>query len=146
GRPERLARTTPEAPDLHRMLATMRDEGVRAVAMEVSSHALAYGRSDGLVFDVAVFTNLSQDHLDFHGSMPRYFETKAGLFKPTHSRRGVVNADDAWGRRLIEAPSIPISTYALEGDADLRPTGVQVAATGVVLRVDDLEVSSPLLG
>ena len=146
GRPERLARTTPEAPDLHRMLATMRDEGVRAVAMEVSSHALAYGRTDGLVLDVAVFTNLSQDHLDFHGSMPRYFETKAGLFTPAHARRGVVNADDAWGRRLIEARSIPISTYALESDADLRPTGVQVATTGVVFRVHDLEVRSSLLG
>jgi UDP-N-acetylmuramoyl-L-alanyl-D-glutamate--2,6-diaminopimelate ligase len=146
GRVEPLARTTPEAPDLHRLLATMRAEGVRAVAMEVSSHALAYGRTDGVVFDVAVFTNLSQDHLDLHGSMSHYFETKAGLFTPTHTRGGVVNADDEWGRRLIEGSSIPISTYALEGVANLRPTDVRVTSGGIAFRIGDLEVVSPLLG
>ena len=76
------ARTTPEATDLHALLAVMKERGVDAVAMEVSSHALALGRVDGVVFDVAAFTNLSQDHLDFHRDMADYFATKALLFDP----------------------------------------------------------------
>ena len=72
--------------------------------MEVSSHALAQHRVDGAVFDVALFTNLSQDHLDFHADMESYFAAKAGLFTPAHSRRGVVCVDDEWGRRLARRP------------------------------------------
>ena len=85
GSPVAIARTTPEAPDLHRLLARMRHTGVRAVAMEVSSHALAQRRVDGIRFDAAVFTNLSQDHLDYHGSMEAYFDAKARLFEPEHA-------------------------------------------------------------
>ena len=87
GAAEPLARTTPEAPDLHRVLARMREDLVRVVAMEISSHALAQHRTDGLVADVALFTNLSQDHLDFHPSMEAYFEAKRRLFAPTHAQR-----------------------------------------------------------
>jgi UDP-N-acetylmuramoyl-L-alanyl-D-glutamate--2,6-diaminopimelate ligase len=89
GRPVPLDRTTPEAPDLHRLLAGMRDAGVRAVAMEVSSHALDQQRVGGVVFDVAIFTNLSQDHLDYHPSMEAYFGAKARLFTPTMRTAGV---------------------------------------------------------
>jgi UDP-N-acetylmuramoyl-L-alanyl-D-glutamate--2,6-diaminopimelate ligase len=78
-----------------------------AVAMEVSSHALVQSRVEGIHFDVAVFTNLSHDHLDYHGSMEQYFEAKATLFTPSHALRGVVHADDAWGRRLLERSRIP---------------------------------------
>jgi UDP-N-acetylmuramoyl-L-alanyl-D-glutamate--2,6-diaminopimelate ligase len=94
------ARTTPEAPVLQRRLAEHRDGGRRAVAMEVSSHGLVEHRVDGIVFDVAAFTNLSRDHLDHHHTMEEYFEAKAGLFDPARARVAVVNTDDPWGRRL----------------------------------------------
>jgi len=95
-------RTTPEAPVLQGLLAGLRDEGRRAVAMEVSSHALTQHRVDGIVFDVAAFTNLSRDHLDHHGTMEEYFEAKARLFEPGRARAAVVAVDDAWGRRLAD--------------------------------------------
>jgi UDP-N-acetylmuramoyl-L-alanyl-D-glutamate--2,6-diaminopimelate ligase len=141
-----LAHTTPEAPDLHRVLARMRVAGVEAVALEASSHALAQRRLDGLVVDVALFTNLSQDHLDFHPSMEAYFEAKAALFKPDHARAGVVNADDPWGRRLLQRPSIPITTYALDAPADLRASRVEVGHEGVSLVVEGVRVDSALRG
>ncbi|TGJ94667.1 UDP-N-acetylmuramoyl-L-alanyl-D-glutamate--2,6-diaminopimelate ligase, partial [Actinotalea fermentans ATCC 43279 = JCM 9966 = DSM 3133] len=113
--PSRL--TTPEAADLQALLATMREDGVGTLAMEVSSHALSLHRVDGVVFDVAGFTNLSQDHLDFHGDLQEYFEAKAALFTPQHARRGVVVVDDAWGRRLAEVATIPVSTLAVAAGA-----------------------------
>ena len=80
----------------------MVERGVDTCVMEVSSHALALHRVDGVVFDVALFTNLSQDHLDFHADMEDYFAAKASLFTPARARLGVVCVDDAWGRRLAE--------------------------------------------
>ena len=80
----------------------MVERGVEACAMEVSSHALVMGRVDGVVFDVAVFLNLGRDHLDFHRDMEDYFAAKASLFTPERARRGLVNVDDEWGRRLVE--------------------------------------------
>jgi UDP-N-acetylmuramoyl-L-alanyl-D-glutamate--2,6-diaminopimelate ligase len=146
GDPVALARTTPEAPDLHRLLARMRGRGVEAVAVEVSSHALAFERVGGLVFDVAAFTNLSQDHLDLHGSMETYFAAKARLFTPGHARRAIVNVDDAWGRRLLEEPSIPLTTIAIDGPADLQATDVQADAHGLTLTIDGLRLRSHLRG
>ncbi|MHB1488746.1 MAG: UDP-N-acetylmuramoyl-L-alanyl-D-glutamate--2,6-diaminopimelate ligase [Acidimicrobiales bacterium] len=101
------ARTTPESPVLQALLGRFRQEGRTAVAMEVSSHAMIQHRVDQVNFDVAVFTNLSQDHLDFHGDMDEYFAAKASLFTPQHARRAVVNADDPWGRRLMAIQQIP---------------------------------------
>jgi UDP-N-acetylmuramoyl-L-alanyl-D-glutamate--2,6-diaminopimelate ligase len=95
-------RTTPESPDLQRQLAALVAEGRRAVALEVSSHALTQHRVDGIVFDVAAFTNLSRDHLDHHGTMENYFEAKASLLAPGFCRHAVVFADDPWGARLLE--------------------------------------------
>jgi UDP-N-acetylmuramoyl-L-alanyl-D-glutamate--2,6-diaminopimelate ligase len=114
--------------------------------MESSSHALAQHRVDGVVADVAVFTNLSQDHLDYHPSMDAYFEAKARLFTPALARRGVVNADDAFGRRLLDEPAIPIGTFAVDTAADLRARDLQVDPRGVGFRVHDVEVRSPLRG
>ena len=119
------ARTTPEAPDLQRTLAGMVAEGRRAVAMEVSSHALTQHRVDGIVFDVAVFTNLSRDHLDHHGTMEAYFEAKASLFTPERCRHAVVVADDRWGERLLER------LRGLEGD-DFAVTAVRADEAGDV--------------
>ena len=114
------ARTTPEAPDLHALLGAMRERGIDAVAMEVSSHALALGRVDGLVFDAAIFTNLTQDHLDFHGTMEDYFEAKASLFTPARAQRAVIGVDDAWGRQLAVRTELPLTTFALDGQADVE--------------------------
>ncbi|QAY62336.1 UDP-N-acetylmuramoyl-L-alanyl-D-glutamate--2,6-diaminopimelate ligase [Xylanimonas allomyrinae] len=106
--PSRL--TTPEAADLQALLAAMREDGVRTLAMEVSSHALALHRVDGVRYGVAGFTNLSQDHLDFHGDLQSYFAAKALLFTPEHARCGVVVVDDAWGERMAEVATIPVAT------------------------------------
>ena len=104
-------RTTPEAPEIHGILARMVEDGVELASLEVSSHALVLHRADQVVFDVACFTNLSQDHLDFHGTMEEYFRAKRMLFTPEHSRRGIVCVDDEWGRRLADEASVPVTTY-----------------------------------
>jgi UDP-N-acetylmuramoyl-L-alanyl-D-glutamate--2,6-diaminopimelate ligase len=122
--------TTPEAPDLHALFAVMRERGVRVCAMEVSSHALVMGRVDGVVFDVACFTNLGRDHLDFHADVEDYFAAKASLFTPERARLGLVNADDEFGRRLANQAAIPVRTFSTTGAADWRAGDVQVAATG----------------
>lgn len=111
------SRTTPEATDLHALLAVMREQGLDACVMEVSSHALSLHRVDGVVYDVAAFTNLSQDHLDFHSTMEDYFLAKASLFTPERARRAVVCVDDAWGRRLVEQASLPVTSLST-GPAD----------------------------
>jgi UDP-N-acetylmuramoyl-L-alanyl-D-glutamate--2,6-diaminopimelate ligase len=122
-------RTTPEAPDVQAILATMVAAGMRAVAMEVSSHALVLGRVDGLQFDVSGFTNLSPDHLDFHADMEDYFSAKAGLFTAQRSRRAVLNVDDRWGRRLAETVTIPAVTYGF-AEADWTADLIESDAAG----------------
>jgi UDP-N-acetylmuramoyl-L-alanyl-D-glutamate--2,6-diaminopimelate ligase len=112
--------------------------------MEVSSHGLDQHRVDGTRFACAVFTNLSQDHLDYHGTLEAYFEAKAKLFTPALADRAVVNVDDPAGRRLVAASSIPIVTFGLDSDADVRATGVEVSPDGVRFVVDGLEVKSRL--
>jgi UDP-N-acetylmuramoyl-L-alanyl-D-glutamate--2,6-diaminopimelate ligase len=121
-------RTTPEATEVQRVLAGVRDrqksDGSRhAVAMEVSSHALVQSRVEGIHFDVAVFTNLSHDHLDYHGTMEEYFEAKAMLFTPSRALCAVVQADDPWGRRLLRRARIPMVAvhHADATDIVLRP-------------------------
>lgn len=103
-------RTTPESCDVHRLLAVMSERSIDDCVMEVSSHALSLHRVDAVGYDIALFTNLSQDHLDFHGDMEDYFEAKAALFTPERSRRGVVCVDDAWGRRLAREATIECVT------------------------------------
>jgi len=106
------ARTTPEAPDLQALLAVMAERGVGSVSMEVSSHALALHRVDGTAFDVVAFSNLSQDHLDFHADLDDYFNAKARLFTSRFARAGVVNVDDDHGRRLLDVADIPLTTVS----------------------------------
>ncbi|WP_028266714.1 UDP-N-acetylmuramoyl-L-alanyl-D-glutamate--2,6-diaminopimelate ligase [Arthrobacter sp. MA-N2] len=112
--------TTPESTDVHALLALMRERGLDSASMEVSSHALSFHRVDSVTFDVAGFTNLTQDHLDLHGSMDEYFRTKAELFSASRARRAVVTVDDEWGRLLAEGAGIPVTTLsAVPGtDAD----------------------------
>jgi UDP-N-acetylmuramoyl-L-alanyl-D-glutamate--2,6-diaminopimelate ligase len=133
--------TTPEAPDLQAMLAVMVERGVTAAAMEVSSHSLALGRVAGTRYDVGVFLNLSQDHLDFHGGFEEYFAAKARLFTPAYAGVGVVNVADRYGRRLVASASIPITTFCADADsgaytnADWRAADVRCGADGSTFRV-----------
>lgn len=127
GEDVKTALTTPEAPDLHGLFAMMRERGVEACAMEVSSHALVMGRVDGVVFDVAVFLNLGRDHLDFHADVEDYFLAKAALFTPERARLGLVNIDDEHGRRLALQAAIPVLTFSTEGrPADWRATDIEL--------------------
>jgi UDP-N-acetylmuramoyl-L-alanyl-D-glutamate--2,6-diaminopimelate ligase len=163
-------RTTPEAPVLQRLLGELRDEGRTAVAMEVSSHALTQHRVDGIVFDVAAFTNLSREHLDHHRTMEEYFEAKAGLFDRSRSKLAVVNVDDRWGLRLAGelagADVVPVRRSDAEdvvlsvGSSSFRWRGVPVtlplsgifnvdnallaAAIATALGVDDEQVAEGL--
>ena len=109
--------TTPEASEMHALLARMREAGVRAVAVEVSAQALTRHRVDGLVFDVVAFTNLSHDHLDDYADMEEYFQAKLALFAPEHGKRGVVCLDTAWGVRIVAESRIPVTTIATIGHA-----------------------------
>jgi UDP-N-acetylmuramoyl-L-alanyl-D-glutamate--2,6-diaminopimelate ligase len=111
----KIGLTTPEAPDTQALLAVMREHGAQAVAMEVSSHALAMGRADGIDFAVAAFTNLSQDHLDFHADMADYFAAKARLFDG-RARRAVVVTDDEWGRQMAALAGPGVITVNTRGD------------------------------
>ena len=148
----RTALTTPEAPDLHGLFAMMRERGVVACAMEVSSHALVMGRVDGVVFDVAVFTNLGRDHLDFHADVEEYYRAKASLFTPARARLGLVNVDDEHGRRLLAEATIPLRTFSPTGrEADWQAVDVELTATGstfTVLGPDGIAVDAgvPLPG
>jgi UDP-N-acetylmuramoyl-L-alanyl-D-glutamate--2,6-diaminopimelate ligase len=124
-----VVRTTPEAFDLQRTFAEMLDAGDEACAMEISSHALELRRADGIHVAAAVFTNLTQDHLDFHHTMEEYFQAKRLLFASPLTEVRIANADDAYGRRLIEEFPGTL-TFAIERDADYRAQDVSFDATG----------------
>ena len=131
-------RTTPEGPVLQATLADARARGVDAVAMEVSSHALDQHRVDGTRFSVAVFTNLSRDHLDYHASMEAYFRAKAQLFTPALADHAVVNLDDPHGRLLLDAAEVPTTGYSLDDVEDLvlGPHGSSFRWQGEPVRLD----------
>ena len=103
------ARTTPESTDIHSLLNDARHSGARGLVMEVSSHALRLGRVDGITYDVAVFTGLSPDHLDFHSDMEDYFQAKAELFTASRARRAVICIESEWGQRLAREPAAVIA-------------------------------------
>jgi UDP-N-acetylmuramoyl-L-alanyl-D-glutamate--2,6-diaminopimelate ligase len=123
-------RTTPESTDLQALLALMRERGVGAVAMEVSSHALALGRVHGTRYATTGFTGLSQDHLDFHRDLEDYFAAKASLFTPTYTSRGVVVVEDEWGRRLLKTAAVPVHSLATGEAGDWRVRDVTVEPDG----------------
>ncbi|QWS34826.1 UDP-N-acetylmuramoyl-L-alanyl-D-glutamate--2,6-diaminopimelate ligase [Curtobacterium aetherium] len=110
--------TTPEASEMHALLARMRESEVRAVAVEVSAQALSRHRVDGIVFDVVAFTNLSHDHLDDYADMEEYFQAKLPLFQPEHGRRGVVSLDTDWGQRVVQDCRIPVTTITVHPDVE----------------------------
>jgi UDP-N-acetylmuramoyl-L-alanyl-D-glutamate--2,6-diaminopimelate ligase len=114
--------TTPEASEMHALLARMRESKVRAVAIEVSAQALSRNRVDGIVFDVVAFTNLSHDHLDDYADMEEYFQAKLSLFQPERSRRGVVSLDSNWGQRVVDGAHVPITTISATPGIDAEWT------------------------
>ena len=143
-------RTTPESLDLHRLFLEMKRAGVEAVAMEVTSHALVLQRVEGLRFAAAAFTNLSQDHLDFHTDMEDYFCAKRSLFVPERVRAGAVNIDDPYGVALMAATTVPCVGYGRSPDADVRAVEVSSEPWGQELSVTtpwgDIAVATPLIG
>ncbi len=145
-----VVRTTPEAIDLQRTLALMRDSGVTAVAMEASSHGLELGRVNGTVFACGVFTNLTQDHLDFHGTMERYYRAKARLFNEGLAARAVINLDDEFGRRLAASLRRPLVTYAIGQPADVVARDLRLSRRGTTFRcvtpVGSADVDVPIPG
>ena len=143
---EEAIRTTPESPAFYRWLRRSVDAGDEASAVEVSSHALCLGRVHGALFKVGVFTNLTQDHLDYHGTLEAYFDAKALL--RNQSGRFLVNADDPYGRRLLEGGRC--WSYAIDHEADYRLTDLVLGPTGTRFTLHGLQgtfpVDSPLLG
>ena len=145
-----LLRTTPESSDLQRMLRSMADTDVDIVAIEVSSHAMSLHRVDEIRFRVAAFTNLSQDHLDFHGKMNDYFAAKARLFETGRADVGVINVCTTWGRRLAGSASIPITRVGADAGDEVVVTSAQArGGSGSFLlrwRDEEAEVLLPLPG
>ncbi len=146
-------RTTPESCDLQGLLAVMVERGVTDLTMEVSSHALVLHRVDGIVYDVACFTNLSQDHLDFHHTMAEYARAKASLFTPQRARRGIVCVDDDWGRAVADGATIPVVTVSNSRERgadwviDAEPGAQEFTLTAASRDDDDvLALRSPLPG
>jgi len=148
------ARTTPESLDVHEMLSQMRSAGCKAAAMEVSSHALAQDRVRCIEWDCAVFTNLTQDHLDYHGTMEKYFEAKSLLFTGLAGQKkkatAVINADDRYGAKLIAMCGVPVITYGLGARADFRASEVKTDFSGTSYQLDargkSFLVRLPLIG
>jgi UDP-N-acetylmuramoyl-L-alanyl-D-glutamate--2,6-diaminopimelate ligase len=154
-------RTTPEALDVQELLAQMVNAGCKAAAMEVSSHALAQDRTRGLEWDVAVFTNLTQDHLDFHGTMESYFDAKTKLFtglaeqKAKTNAAAVINIDDRYGEQLVDRldkldRKIPVVTYGVSARADFRASNYHAEFAGTSYQLDargkSYLVRVPLIG
>lgn len=150
GVPVPLSRTTPESSDLQRLLATMRDTGVESVAMEVSSHALALHRADAIHFRAVGFTNLTQDHLDFHGSMAAYLGAKKELFSQGRADTAVVNVSNAAGRDIASSTALPVLSVGWTEDLDVYASGMVLTRTGsnftITHRAERARVSLPLLG
>ncbi|MBI4496032.1 MAG: UDP-N-acetylmuramoyl-L-alanyl-D-glutamate--2,6-diaminopimelate ligase [Deltaproteobacteria bacterium] len=156
GRTQPAPTTTPESLDLQRHLRSMVEAGVTHAVMEVSSHALALQRVRGCHLDLALFTNFTRDHLDFHGSLEAYFEAKELLFTQIlgESRKGrrfaVINGDDPWGERMGRRACAPVVRYGLKSPAEVRPEEVGAGPEGLRARLvtprGGLTVTSPLIG
>lgn len=143
-------RTTPESLDLQELFARMRDRGVGAVAMEVTSHALVLHRVEAVTFAAVGFMNLSQDHLDFHPTMEEYYAAKRSLFMPERAGKGAVNIDDPYGRKLLDHAPIECLAFGMSEDADVRARAVKlepsVTTISVVTPAGDFEVTTRLVG
>ncbi|MDR4463544.1 MAG: UDP-N-acetylmuramoyl-L-alanyl-D-glutamate--2,6-diaminopimelate ligase [Nitrospira sp.] len=149
------AHTTPGALELQQLLAEMASSGCETAVMEVSSHALAQDRTSGCEYDVGVFSNLTQDHLDFHKTMENYFQAKLRLFTGLgeghkKNKRAIINVDDPYGSRIVARSPVPVWTYALKSKADLRAEDVQLSIRGTTFTaatpVGTFPIESHLVG
>ncbi|MBS0182306.1 MAG: UDP-N-acetylmuramoyl-L-alanyl-D-glutamate--2,6-diaminopimelate ligase [Nitrospira sp.] len=147
--------TTPGSLELQQLLATMVADRCTTAVMEVSSHALAQDRTSGCEYDVAVFSNLTQDHLDFHKTMEEYFQAKLRLFTGLQrgqkaNKRAIINVDDPYGSRIVERSPAPVWTYALKTKADLRAEAVRLSLHGTTFTaatpVGSFSIESHLVG
>jgi len=150
GKPRKMARTTPEAIDLQRLFREMLEAGDRSCVIEASSHAIELHRLDRARFSALAFTNLSQDHLDFHGTIEGYFAAKRRLFLMGDETPAAINIDDAYGRRLAAdlraLGQERVLTFGRAPDADLSPDEIELGAEGTRIRLGELELCSPLRG
>ena len=142
--------TTPDALELHHLLAQMVEANLGYAVMEVSSHALDQERVWGCRFETAVFTNLSRDHYDYHGTAEAYFAAKARLFQDLPAVWHILNLDDAYGQRLLDMSRARLLTYGLEGEATCKPSAVHHGLDGIRFTLSttkgQLEITSPLVG
>ena len=143
--------TTPDPIDLHKTLRMMADEGADYVVMEVSAHALALHRLEGMRFSTGCFTNLSQDHLDFFGTMDRYFECKKSFFRSAWLDNAAINADDERSQTILAEMDVPRMTFGIARDADVSAHDIEISEDGVhftmrVLQMDDYPVALNLTG
>ncbi|WP_181348918.1 UDP-N-acetylmuramoyl-L-alanyl-D-glutamate--2,6-diaminopimelate ligase [Thalassobacillus sp. CUG 92003] len=149
--------TTPDSLFLQQSFHTMVKEGIQTAIMEVSSHALTQGRVYGCDFNIAVFTNLSQDHLDYHESMEEYFRAKSLLFSqlgntydPKLPKRAIINLDSPYAKTLIRSTAQPVLTYGIESEADVRAQRIHLHEKGSVFELvtstETVMVRSPLIG
>ena len=145
-----MVRTTPEAIDLQRTFREMLDAGDRSVALEASSHASVLHRLDRVRFDALVFTNLSQDHLDFHGTMEEYYAAKRRLFTGAAPPPAAVNVGDAWGRQLADelerTRRAPLITFGFADDAEIQPEELVLDGSGARFRAGGIDLETPLRG
>ncbi|HDT11211.1 MAG TPA: UDP-N-acetylmuramoyl-L-alanyl-D-glutamate--2,6-diaminopimelate ligase, partial [bacterium] len=151
GKEKPAARTTPEAPDIQNMMKNMVDTGYTHCIIEVSSHALDLKRVTGISFSIAIFTNLSGDHLDYHRTMEEYFSAKKKLFQLKSERRiAVVNADDSWGQKLISELPLGIISYGIGPSALIRAEAFEFSDTGTKISIrypaGTFIINSALLG
>ena len=150
GRAIATSLTTPQAPDIQWTLRQMVRSGVSAVAMEASSHGLDQRRMDDVQVDLGIFTNLTREHLDYHGTMERYFDAKARLFEPSRCGAALVCVDDGWGRQLARSLEIPVTTFAERADADDRFAVEEHGLDGIVVELrgpeGECRLTSPLVG
>ncbi len=144
GRSTPAARTTPEAVDIQRLLRQMADAGVRMCALEVTSIGIESGRTEGINFDVAVFTNLTHDHLDHHGTMESYYAAKSKLFTSPGPRAAVINADDPYGRRLAAELSYTPLRFGIQEEADVVAVDVAAGSRGSKFRAVGCGLDLPL--
>ncbi len=157
GREQSAVHTTPEASDLQFMFREMADHGVTHAVMEVSSHGLDLGRLDGCQFDLGVFTNLTQDHLDYHGNLEQYYLAKRILFErllPASSKANpaaIINVDDRYGKRLFsEIQGVPVVRFGTDAECDVRPLDVEFTTNGIAGTIQAarslVQIRSPLTG
>jgi len=148
-----VERTTPESSDLQELFSQMVIEGVTCVVMEVSSHALDLARVRGSEFDIAVFTNLTQDHLDYHKSMEEYYRAKSKLFielgkdaAKDNKKIAVINGDDPWGQKLLSETSVEKISYGIEKEVDIKAEEIKITNSGVSYLVNKEKVNLQLTG